>query len=316
MFGKNTNIHELPEIFHYWSNKYLLPKCQSMGFENPEDFFFQQCKKHCQKYKHKIKILSIGSGNGELEVGLANQLVNEKIQNFSITCMDINARMLNRTQKLTEAKGVESYINTLKQDFNTWESNDKYDVVLANQSLHHVVELEHLFISISKALKPDGQFVVSDMIGRNGHMRWPEALTLIEGFWHELPKEYTYNHAKKRHEKNYINFDCSSRSFEGIRAQDILPLLIKNFDFELFLPFSNIITVFIDRIFGYNFDPNKPFDTEFIDRIHAKDEAAILSGEITPTQMYAVMQNRTLNNSLFAKLINPKLTPEFCVRKS
>ena len=154
------------------------------------------------------------------------------------------------------------------------------------------------------------------MIGRNGHMRWPEAFILIQEFWKQLPKEYTYNHAYKRFEKAYINHDCSTRSFEGIRAQDILPLLINRFEFELFLPFANIVTLFIDRVFGHNFDPQKPFDTEFIDRVHAADEAAILSGKITPTQMYAVMHKNNNQRALKTTLIDPILTPEFCVRNT
>ncbi len=30
---------------------------------------------------------------------------------------------------------------------------------------------------------PHGRFIVSDMIGRNGHMRWPEALAIVQEFW-------------------------------------------------------------------------------------------------------------------------------------
>ena len=147
VFGKNTNVHDLPEIFHYWSNKYLLPKSQSMGFDNPEDFFFKQCKTYCQQHtdKNTIKIISIGSGNGELEVTIAKGLIDAGITNFSIECMDINARMHKRTEKLAETHNVKQHIKTLQQDFNSWQNNQKYDVVIANQSLHHVVELEHLF---------------------------------------------------------------------------------------------------------------------------------------------------------------------------
>ncbi len=33
------NVHDLPEIFHYWSNKYLVPKYQQFGFSSPKEFF-------------------------------------------------------------------------------------------------------------------------------------------------------------------------------------------------------------------------------------------------------------------------------------
>lgn len=28
-----TNVHDLPNIFHYWSNKHLLPQLRRFGFE-------------------------------------------------------------------------------------------------------------------------------------------------------------------------------------------------------------------------------------------------------------------------------------------
>jgi len=45
------------------------------------------------------------------------------------------------------------------------------------------------------------------------------------------------------------------------------------------------IDIFIDRCFGPNFDPKSERDKEFIDRVHAEDEAAIVGGKLTPTHM-------------------------------
>ena len=115
----------------------------------------------------------------------------------------------------------------------------------------------------------------------------------------------------KRQEDEYINHDCAEERFEGIRAQDILPLLNKVFHFELFIPFANVVTVFIDRPFGHNFDAKGEWDRDFIDRLHARDDAAILKGEIKPTQMLAVLRNQSVETTL----LHPELTPEFCIRK-
>ena len=65
-------------------------------------------------------------------------------------------------------------------------ADGSYDAVIANQSLHHVSNLEGLFAAIKDALSPQGRFITSDMIGRNGHMRWPEALDIIHDFWRQL----------------------------------------------------------------------------------------------------------------------------------
>ena len=152
----------------------------------------------------------------------------------------------------------------------------------------------------------------SGLCVRNGHLRWPEALKIVEEFWRELPDNYRYNHSLSRHEPQFINWDCSAEGFEGIRAQDILPLLVGNFKFELFLPFANVVYAFIDRPFGPNFNHNGEWDKNFIDRVHARDEEGMLSGELKPTQMLAVL--RTVD--IVTRLVHPKLTPEFCVRRT
>jgi hypothetical protein len=148
------------------------------------------------------------------------------------------------------------------------------------------------------------------MIGRNGHQRWPEALTFVNRFWRELPRQYTYNHALKRFEKEYANFDCSVDSFEGIRAQDILPLLVQRFHFDLFIGFGNVVDVFVDRAFGPNFDPERQWDRDFIDRVHAVDVEQMEQGTLKPTHMYAALTKRAPEHPRFHK----QLTAQFCVR--
>jgi len=312
-FDECTNVHELPEIFHYWSNKHLAPpKFHQFGITDPEQFFFLYACKFHQRFPDKsMKLVSIGSGNCDMEARLARRLLDEGISDFRIECIDINETMLERGKEHAKELGVGDYIFPRYGDFNSWQPDKIYDIVLANQCLHHVVELEHLFQAIYSALSGEGYFLTSDMIGRNGHQRWPEALALVNEFWEELPQEYRYNQLLKRHEEKYINHDCSEFSFEGIRAQDILPLLNSHFHFELFLPFANLVTVFIDRPFGHNFDAEGEWDRDFIDRVHARDEQGILSGEIKPTQMLAVLRNKPVETTL----LDPRLTPEFCTRK-
>src|SRR5438046_10396474 len=92
------------------------------------------------------------------------------------------------------------------------------------------------------------------MIGRNGHMRWPEALWIVREIWDRLPRKYKYSHQMRRYDDYFENWDCSTEGFEGIRSQDILPLLIELFSFEVFYCFGNLIDVFVDRSFGSKYD--------------------------------------------------------------
>jgi hypothetical protein len=157
--------------------------------------------------------------------------------------------------------------------------------------------------------------ITSDIIGRNGHLRWPEALQIVQEFWRELPPSYRFNLQLNRDEAEFLDWDCSQESFEGIRAQDILRLLIDRFDFEFFYAFANVIDPFIDRSFGHHFDAESATDRAFIDRVHERDEAEILAGRITPTHMMASLRRRSLFRSQRAgPVIWKHLSPQFCLR--
>ena len=310
-FKEYEEVHDLPDIFHYWSNKYLAPAMADFGFGSPVEFFISHIQDHVKASRpRKIQVLSIGSGNCDLEVKIGKELLRWGHENFVFECMDLNPDMLERGRELVRKEGLTSHFRFSRDDFNSWQPVRKYGCVLANQSLHHVMNLEGLFDSIKKSLEPGGIFLVSDMIGRNGHMRWPEAMQALKPFWDELPHSYRYNRLIKRFEQQYINHDCSTVGFEGIRAQDILPLLMDRFNFDFFFPFGNIIFVFIDRPFGHNFDATADWDRDFIDRVHARDEAGMIAGELKPTSMLAVL---TCNESE-TRLRHPVLTPQHCLR--
>lgn len=315
IFTDQVEVHDLPPIFHYWSNTWLRPQLEMFGFSNPDQFFarsLQSAHAEATVAGRSARFASIGCGNCDTEVRVAEYLVAQGLDDFVIDCVDLNADMLARGGVLAANAGVARHIAVVQGDFNDWQPCHAYDAVLANQSLHHVMNLEGLFAAIDSALTPSGRFVTSDMIGRNGHMRWPEALRIVNEYWRELPETHRWNRQLRRYEERHQNWDCSRESFEGIRAQDILPLLLERFDFELFIGYGNLVDPFIDRSFGPNFDADAAWDRAFIDRVHARDEAEMLAGRIQPTHMMAVLRKRPWSGP---RLHRPGLAPEHSVRR-
>ena len=311
-FNDVADSNVLPEIFHYWSNTHLRPIYEEFGFSNPDQFFAKYFHASAQACADDLPIFaSIGSGNCETEVCVAKLLRQAGLSRFVIECLDMNPRSLQLGHELAEREGVAENIAPVRGDFNKWKATKRYAGVMANQSLHHVVKLEGLFDEIKRSLDPRGYFLASDIIGRNGHQRWPEALSEVHRFWQELPTHYRYNRQRMKQEDVYENWDCSKVGFEGIRAQDILPLLLERFDFHLFIGTCNVIDIFIDRSFGPNFDANQAWDRVFVDRLHAFDEQALLSGALTPTHMMAVMTPQPCAEHLYSR----GLAPQNSVRK-
>lgn len=148
------------------------------------------------------------------------------------------------------------------------------------------------------------------MIGRNGHQRWPEALAIVHEFWRKLPPSYRFNISLRRHEDLYQSWDCSFQGFEGVRSQDILPLLLERFHFQFFFPFGNVIDPFVDRAFGPHFDDAAEWDRSFIDTVHRRDEDEMAAGRLKPTHLLAALGNEPCAAPSFPG----NLSPQFCVR--
>src|SRR5271169_6300702 len=69
-----VEIHGLPEIFHYWSNRYVRPKLEAFGFSTPEQMFRKYIVEQCLRHQERPKrFVSLGSGNCDLEIGLARE---------------------------------------------------------------------------------------------------------------------------------------------------------------------------------------------------------------------------------------------------
>jgi SAM-dependent methyltransferase len=304
-----ADVHDLPPIFHYWSNKHLRPMLEGFGFSNPDQLFAKHLRESAERRGVDAPVfLSIGAGNCDTEVRVSRLLRAAGLAEFTIECLDLNPDMLARGREMAAQEGVAAHIVTREGDFNRWTASRTYDGIMANQSLHHVVNLEGLFAEVQRCLAPRGFFVVDDMIGRNGHQRWPEALAAVRRFWRELPEAYRYNRQLERYERSYRNWDCSTESFEGVRAEDILPLLVERFHFHLFIGFGNVVDVFIDRSFGHNFDADAAWDRDFIDRVHAFDERGFVGHALTPTHMMAVMTAESGPPGAYARGLSPAMS--------
>jgi SAM-dependent methyltransferase len=311
IFEKRVNVHDLPAIFHYWSNKFLLPIVMEAGYKGVPDFFVASLFAFARESDAAdLRFLSVGAGNCDLEISVAKELAARGCKNFVLECLEINPSMLARGRALAQECGLVPFMKFTEADFNSWKATSTYHGVMANQSLHHVTNLEHLFKQIRACLMADAPFAISDIIGRNGHQRWPESLAIVNRFWRELPESYKFNLLLNRHEEEYQNWDCSAEGFEGVRAQDVLPALLSEFHCHKFLGFGSAIDIFVERCFGHHFDPQREVDKAFIDRVHLEDERGLQQGDLTPTHMMAVFKV----NPCLAPFYSRGIAPEKSVR--
>jgi SAM-dependent methyltransferase len=286
----DVNIHDLPDIFHYWSDKNLRPMIEAVfGRSKFADIYAA----HAQRAFHATgdrTVVSLGAGDAWMEVDIAKSLVAAGEHNFSIVCVELSQHLIERGIQRARDEGVADFVTYQKADLNSWRPEKRCAAFMANQALHHFVDLEQIFDLVADNLEPAGRFMSNDMIGRNGHMRWPETRAVIDYFWKQLPESFKYHHQLRRFESpEFIDWDCSVEGFEGIRAQDILPLLLERFGFSHFAAWGGVIDIFLDRGFGHNYSNTNPEHRAFIDRLEEVSSSMLNAGFVKPTQMFAVM---------------------------
>jgi SAM-dependent methyltransferase len=310
-FRVETQHRKMPTVNSYWLEHYLRPKLRAVGFDTLNSVYLNAVAPLCESTPGElIEVVSVGAGACEHEVRLATYLGDKGITNFRIDCVDISADALDRGRKAAEDAGVRERLGFVEADINEWSIDRHYSVCLAIQSLHHFLELETVFEKIRQAITPGGLFVISDMIGRNGHRRWPEALPYIQEVWTDMPDRYKYHRRLKRFDAEFVDRDWSEKTFEGIRAQDILPLLMRSFHFEVFVAVRNVADPFLSRAYGPNLDVERGEDRALIERVADLDERLIDAGVVKPTRLIAWLRTEPV-----AKLrCYRHWTPEHCVR--
>jgi hypothetical protein len=102
------HVHDLPAIFHYWSNTYIRPKMEAFGFSNPNQLFCKRLQKQCERHRARdLRFVSIGSGNCDPEIEIALHLCSRG-HSFVIECVDLNPAMLERGQAAAHDAGMGS----------------------------------------------------------------------------------------------------------------------------------------------------------------------------------------------------------------
>jgi SAM-dependent methyltransferase len=296
-YANVENMHsQLADAFFYWQQKYFRPRFRELtGCNNYLEFYGKAFIDRIARTGNG-HIVSFGSGDGAVEVNIAQSMKKLGAPDFHFDLVELSPVQHERARKKAAEAGLAEHFYMIEADFNTWKADKVYSCAMAHHALHHVLDLEHLFQAIHEGLHEDGVFVTFDVIGRNGHMRWPEAYKLINLMWHFLPPEKRKHTILNRVDSDFYNHDCSTQGFEGIRAQDILPNLIKTFHFETFYAFGNLIDVFTSRGYGPNFDTRKPEDAAFIDFVEELNEILLETGYLKPTRLCAIMGKKSVDN--------------------
>jgi SAM-dependent methyltransferase len=291
--GEKPYWHKLPASLGYWAKTFLSPKIDRVFGSSSIPDFFAKGFALGHTPERPLRLLSLGSGLCVREEETVRLLLDRGYQNVHIECLEMSPVRGAAVQKRVAQSGMAKHLSVTEQDMNEWTPRRQYDGVMANHSLHHFLELERIFAACEACLADGGRLAVNDMIGRNGHRRWPEVLEVVNYIWSILPEKFKFNHILARLDDEYDDADYSKNSFEGIRSQDILPLLNERFRATHLVAEGGVVDMLIDRKYGHNFDPKDAEGARLLDEVGFMNDALIDIGLTKPTMLLAWFEKRS-----------------------
>jgi SAM-dependent methyltransferase len=233
-----------------------------------------------------VQLLSLGAGTGDWELKVARTACPA----VEVTLVDVNDDLMRGARAVAADAGIP--LCTRVEDVNAIRIEPgHYDVIVCRSSLHHFMELEHVLGQIRGGLALGGEFLVlGEYIGRNGLMLYPETEVAAGRIFSALPPRLRLNHYTKQVDEALPNFDHSQGSFEAVRSQDIMPLLMKDFFPVEFVTFDAFVSLLLDWRYGPNYDLSDSMDQVVVALITDLDILAIANGILRPTALFGIFR--------------------------
>jgi SAM-dependent methyltransferase len=276
--GSNTQWPSIPKVA-YNTNR------RATG--NPNLSWFNHSESFLQALPKPRKALSLASGFGIIERALRKADICQFIDGI-----EISEAAVEGARQLASEEGLEG-LSYRSEDLNVAElPPNTYDVVYAHAALHHIFQLEHVLEQISKTLKPDGVFVIYDYVGPS-QMQFSKAhLELADMLLQTIPepylKYYQYDGYKKKATRLKLADLNAVDPSEGIRAQEILPLVASRFQIDYLRYVGGTLPLLIFNEIAGNFHHPDPQTDALVDLIIYLDNFLIDAGILPSYHAYVV----------------------------
>ncbi|MDG6349103.1 class I SAM-dependent methyltransferase [Luteimonas sp. 8-5] len=239
---------------------------------------------HAMSRDREVRVLSLCSGAARIEAGMA-ALAGPAVQ---WTLMDLNESLL-QSAGASFPEGVEpdlivGNLNEIR------DYGERYDVIMCVSGLHHIVELERVVGFIRTALADGGEFwSIGEAIGRNGNRLWGSDLEAANASMRALPARLRRNRYSGKVDDTLPDVDYSIGTFEGIRSQDITPLLFGHLDPVHLFRRNCFLWRLVDQTYNSNYDMQAEEDIACLQAL-VRAELAHFEGGGRPTELHAVFR--------------------------
>ena len=257
------------------------------------------------------RLLSLGCGYGGHELSIAAKLRKP----FELIAVDLNPKLFSEAERRAKNSGL--HIKFITTDLNFISVPPvSFDLIYAHASLHHILNLEHLFAQIHQGLKDDGRLIVLDIIGKNQVLFWKENVEFAAEIIKRMPLRYwpawptvrkrlssaSMSLSRARFFRRSLRFDpysiipkhtepAAQVGMEGIRQEEVEPLILQRFTpLKLFKYNAFMRMICTNPYFGSRLHPEIRKDRKYLEKLINLDNQQIASGKLRPTEMFGVFK--------------------------
>jgi len=223
------------------------------------------------------KLLVLGCGSGWLERALF-----QKGGIHAITACDAAAAAVQeaRDQATDQKLPIHYEVVDLEREL----PGHGYDVIVANDVLHHITNLEELYVRILNALNPGGLFVFAEYVGPNRFQYSNAQMDIINRYMRLLPDRLRFDPCLKitlrRKERITIEKMMADDPTEAVRSEDVLPLARSMFDVIAEYPYGgSLLNPLLYEII-VNFREEDPGDRRLLEILCEVEDRLIRAGDL------------------------------------
>lgn len=248
------------------------------------------------------RLLSLGCGYGGHDLQVAARLARP----FEIIAVDLNPHLFAEAERRARAENFNIRFVPLDMNFISIRPAS-FDVIYAHASLHHVLNLEHLFDQIHHGLKDNGRFVILDIIGKTQVLFWKENVEFAARLIRRLPLRYRPQAGKRIWRHLMLDpYSIIPRyaepaiqvGMEGIRQEEIDPLLQQRFTpVKLFKYNAYMRMICTNPYLGPRLDPDRAPARAYLEKLIELEMQQISTGKLRATELFGVFQKHASRSS-------------------
>lgn len=222
--------------------------------------------------------LSLGCGCGAQDRALYRHGIVTHLLGY-----DLSPESVASAQKWARSSGIETFRYEEGNLDDLVLPPQKYDLILAEMSLHHVTQLERLMESVAHSLRPGGLLLVDEYVGPT-RFRWSLAqMEVVNRLLESLPREKRMSPAsvyKPEIEHQPEEFFENTDPSEAIRSGEVLACLANRFEVLWKRDYGGTVLHPLLHDIAWNFAEGNLEDEDFLKLAIETEDCLMEKGEL------------------------------------